>query len=192
MTVSTRARRAARHARGMTLIEVMVAMAVLLFGLVGLLAANLTAAQQNSAAAKLNRATAIGRDALATVMRWDYEDSRLTNVTANDAVLLGSGRGFSLPAADAFELDLDVHLTDSGTDVGTAVAVNKAALDFNGDGAPDYRRFVALSPAMAGGTRIGTRITALVYWQELGTWRRVALHGMKYDSTTNGAPVPNL
>jgi hypothetical protein len=167
MRRAPRTRAAAAH-RGTTLIEAMAATVVLLFGMLGLLSADLISFQQNAYAVKQNQATALARDVADTVSRWNYTDARLTNVATNDALVLESGASSSEPNWGAYELDL-----------GTVPATT-------------FRRHVALRPLMDGTTQLGLLVSAIVSWPEGGRWRQVVLHTMVYDPSGNNAPVPGL
>jgi Tfp pilus assembly protein PilE len=176
----THARRNRAAHRGTTLIEAMAATVVLLFGMLGLLSADLISFQQNSYAVKQNQATALARDVADMVSRWNYTDARLTNVTDNDALVLQSGASLSEPDWTQYELDLGLV---SGTPANSPLR----AIDND-----TFRRHVALRPLMDGTTRLGTLVSAVVSWPEGGRWRQVVLHTMVYDPSGNKAPVPGL
>jgi prepilin-type N-terminal cleavage/methylation domain-containing protein len=171
------------HSRGTTLIEVMIAMVVLAIGLIGLLAANVTASQQNSAASRQNRGTAIARDLLSTVSRWDFNDGRLADIPGNNAATFTSGRSFTRLSAANFELDVNT----SAARTGTFDPAPASSVDINGDGLADYDRYLAVVPFTN-----GIRVIATVQWREAGTWRRVSLFDVKYNPTLNRATVPGL
>lgn len=154
--------------RGTTLIEAMAATVVLLFGMLGLLSADLISFQQNAYAVKQNQATALARDVADTVSRWNYTDARLTNVASNDALVLESGASSDAPDWGAYELDLGAVPNTS------------------------FRRHVALRPLRDGPTQLGLLVSAIVSWPEGGRWRQVVLHTMVYDPSGNNAPVPGL
>lgn len=185
-----------RSRRGMTLVELMMAMAVLLLGLAGLLAASLTALRQNSFAAKQNQATAVARDMVEALGRWDYQDARLVNDTANDTQLLESGPVPASTPGCVCELDLDAQ-SPPGVGVAAATPADSGALaadalDLNEDGQADFRRQASLAPVLADGVQVGLRISVVVSWQQDGLRRQVVLHAMKYDPAGNGAAVAGL
>lgn len=157
----------------------MAATAALLFGMLGLLSANLVSFQQNAYAVKQNQATALARDIADTVSRWNYSDTRLTNNTANDDRVLESGAFTSEPDWTAYELDMAAV-------TGTSFSPNRM-LDTSA-----FRRHVALRPLRDGTTQLGLLVSAVVSWPEGGRWRQVVLHTMVYDPAGNNAPVPGL
>lgn len=165
--------------RGMTLIEAMAATVALLFGMIGLLSADLVSFQQNAYAVKQNQATALARDMADTVNRWNYTDTRLANSTSNDTRVLESGAFSTEPDWSVYELDM---ATATGSGV-TALA----RMDSSG-----FRRHLALRPLMDGPTQLGLLVSTVVSWPEGGRWRQVVLHTMVYDPTGNNAPVPGL
>ncbi len=72
--------------RGLTLIEAMIAMVVMLIAAVGMLGLHVQGQKVNSDAQKILRATAIAQDLSSQIALWPYTDPRLANVnTANDA-----------------------------------------------------------------------------------------------------------
>ncbi|MBZ4419019.1 hypothetical protein [Myxococcus sp. RHSTA-1-4] len=164
----SRAPRTRAACRGTTLIEAMVATVALLFGMLGLLSADLISFQQNAFAVKQNQATALARDVADTVSRWNYTDTRLTNSASNDGLVLESGAFSNEPAWSVYELDM-----------GAVPATS-------------FRRHVALRPLMDGTTQLGLLVSAVVSWPEGSRWRQVVLHSMVYDPSGNNAPVPGL
>ncbi|WP_163999980.1 type IV pilus modification PilV family protein [Pyxidicoccus caerfyrddinensis] len=174
--------RRATHAfhRGTSLIEAMVATAALLFGMLGLLSADLVSFQQNAYAVKQNQATALARDMADTVSRWNYTDARLANDTGNDTRVLESGASSLEPDWSAYELDM-------ATAAETTATSRTRVLD-----STSFRRHVALRPLRDGATQLGLLVSAVVSWPEGGRWRQVVLHTMVYDPAGNNAPVPGL
>lgn len=66
-----------RRQRGVGLLEVIIAMAILLIGLLGVLSLNGMGVRLNGDARRVTRATALARDLMSQVELWDYEDARL-------------------------------------------------------------------------------------------------------------------
>ncbi len=95
--------------RGTTLLEAMMATAVLLVGALGAIAAHSMGLQANADARKLTRASAIAQDLVDQISLWPWGDPRLANVnTANDADLGDTAGAFESdpPPADHGEADL--------------------------------------------------------------------------------------
>ena len=165
--------------RGFSIIEGMVAMAVMLIGVAGLIGLQTMGVRMNGDARRMTRATAIAQDLLNQIELWPYTDVRLSNAnTANDADLGDSAfafEGTGTPPADHAEGDLTLGGTQwlgiqtlppgyqrywnvSNKDPASAAAL----LDANGNGVED-----------------ALRVAVVVRWQHQGGWRRVVLTGLK-------------
>lgn len=190
---------AGRASRGATLLEAMIAGAILMIGLLGLLTAQIFAARQNHMAARQMRAAAVARDLASAVQRWDYatetlSGGRLVNgVTANDTTTYTSGTLSAAPVAASY--DYDVNANWSATLA--APPLSNAAIDHNEDGQPDFQRYLVVAPAgafAAGNTNVvGRRITVVVAWNEAGQWRQVVLFQLKHDpATVANGNIPGL
>lgn len=95
--------------RGTTILEAMVATAILLIGAMGAITAHKVALQGNSDARKLTRASAIAQDLVDQISLWSFDDPRLANDnTANDDDLGDTAFAFESdpPPADHDEADL--------------------------------------------------------------------------------------
>lgn len=177
-----------RLARGATLIEAMVSMVVLTVGFLAMAASNYVSADNNNAAGKLAFATGLGRDLLAAATRWPDFDSRLFNVnTSNDSVVFEGGKSSGLPA-------FDKRFDDGGgmvSGLAPGDPIPSARLDFNGDGVPDFRRYLIIRPLLDGsGTPVGKHLTAVVQWFDGTGDRVVTLHSVKYGNALK--PTPGL
>ena len=99
-----------RQQRGLTLIEAMIAMVVMLIAAVGMLGLHVQGQKVNADAQKILRATAIAQDLSSQIALWPYTDPRLANAsTANDALVGDPGFAFEVdapPPADHGEADL--------------------------------------------------------------------------------------
>ena len=83
--------------RGVGLLEVMVAMTVLLFGLLGVLGLNGIGVRLNGDGRRVTRATALARDLMSQMELWDYgTDARLTLGAHTEDELTGANF-FGLP-----------------------------------------------------------------------------------------------
>lgn len=176
----------ARSQRGTSLIEAMVATLVLSFGVLGLMLAQLTTAAQNSASAKIARATLLARDLASRVASWPSNDSRLNDAnTANNAATFATG---AMAAIDPTQYDMEPAPLSTATAVAGSPLPNDR-LDYNGDGVADFRRFLSVAPLLdASGTVVGKRVAVVVAWPEAGRARRVVVHLTKYDNPLASLP----
>ena len=106
-------------AGGFTLVEAMIAMAVLLIGALGMMALHGVGLRMNSEAREVMRATAIAYDLLGQIDSWQYDDPRLANVnTANDGDLadaaLAFEAGWTTPPFDFDDADIPPPLIGQG------------------------------------------------------------------------------
>ena len=158
--------------RGLTLIEAMIAMAVMLIGVTGLVGLSRQGLRLNADGRRLTSAVAVAQDLVSEIEAWDYADPRLANTStandadyADDAMLYEGDPGSFTP--DHGEADLT---KDGAAWLGIPTAQvqdlrferywNVAEFDDqNGNGIPD-----------------GRRIAVIVRWQDGGSWRRVVLY----------------
>lgn len=96
--------------RGLTLIEAMIAMVVMLVAAVGMLGLHVYGQRIDADAVRILRATAIAQDLAGQIALWPYNDPRLVNAnTGNDATVGDPGFAFEVdapPPADHGEADL--------------------------------------------------------------------------------------
>jgi prepilin-type N-terminal cleavage/methylation domain-containing protein len=169
-----------RLQRGMTMIENMMAMSLLLIGATGGIAINRQSQQFLGDARKITRASAIAGDLATQIELWDFDDPRLANPNpANDLDVGDSALNFQrldAPPFDHGEADLD-----AGGRVWTGLpAKNDPILgangmerywnvsfdntDFNTNGVPDCMR-----------------IAVIVRWRSEGGWRRIVVPIVKVN-----------
>jgi Tfp pilus assembly protein PilV len=164
------ARHRARRARGVTLIEAVIAMAVLTIGAAGMIGLHLQGARMNGDARRITRATAIAQDLLDHITLWPYGDPRLANaVPSNDGAIGDPGFAFEAsgtPAADHAEADL----TLGGT---TWLGIPGA--DLAGTGYERYWNVAYVDDANGNGVWDAARIAVIVRWPIDGGYRRVVL-----------------
>lgn len=179
-----------RNERGATILEGMIAMAVLTIGLLGLLAAQVTAANQNGAAVRKARAVAVAQDVLSCVRRWQYTDARIANGVSNDDVIVATG-GLS-GALDESTVDVTLNVDPAASNT-VDPPLSLVELDYNRDGAPDYRRYILTSDLKdRENTVIGRTIRVVVTWTDAGRWQAVTMATAKYDPTQNNATIAGL
>ena len=85
MPLSTTHRRtpsSSRSARGFTLIESMVSLAILAVALLGVMRLQVVASGQNQLARRTALAASVARDFSEAIQRWDYDDARLATTQA--------------------------------------------------------------------------------------------------------------
>jgi prepilin-type N-terminal cleavage/methylation domain-containing protein len=170
--------------RGLTLLESMIAMVVLLIGGLGLLSLNSTAHRMNGDARRMTRATAVAQDLLNQVETWGYADARLANLrTTNDSPLRHGDGDFRFEAsADP----LGDELADHGEAELTPANFGGIPAAQLADGG--YQRFWNVSApddANANGVEDGRRVAVIVRWPHGTTWRRIVLQGMAINPAGN-------
>jgi hypothetical protein len=162
-----------RTPRGATLIEAMIAMAILMIGASGLAATNHQSALVLGDSQRLTRATVVARDLISQIETWDFDDPRLSNADAsNDGDIGDSAAQFmalAAPPADHGEGDLaggggwnglpSSYVTDAGMERYFNIAYVD---DANGNGVWD-----------------AVRIAVIVRWPQGGAWRRVVFPFVK-------------
>jgi prepilin-type N-terminal cleavage/methylation domain-containing protein len=167
--------RARSSERGFTLIESMLAMAIMLVGAVGLGSLYTTGIRMNGDARRMTRATAIAQDLVSNIALWPYNEasgSPLANAsTANDGDVGDSAYAFqgdANPLGDGLADHGEADLTAMGTAwTGLPAAElggvyerywNVRYVDTNGNGVNDL-----------------AQIAVIVRWPHGGGWRRVVL-----------------
>jgi len=158
-------------ARGFTLVEAMVAMAVLLIGTLGLISLHTVGVRMNADARIMTQATDIAQDLVTQMQGWNYTtDPRLLNVNpANDADFSDTAFDFqTLDVVTAANYDHEEgELEPNGwTGIPTATVQalgftrywNIAEVDFDQNGVLQ-----------------GRRVAVIVRWGEVGRWRRIVL-----------------
>ncbi len=174
-----------RHktSRGLTLIEAMVAMSVMLVGATGLAAMSRQGLRLNADGRQLTRATTIAQDLATQIELWEYADPRLENSnTSNDADYGDRDflyEGTATVAPDHGEADIEKGGTRWMGIPGAELAAagyerfwNVAELDDdNGNGIPDNRR-----------------IAVIVRWPHGNGFRRVVV----FVAKLNPAPEERL
>src|SRR5512137_2176512 len=102
-----------RSERGVTLIEAMVAMVILLVGAMGMMGLHSTGVRMESEAREITRATAIAQDLMNQIQTWQYTDARLANGNGTNDVDVADDAGAfattTLPPADHGEADLTLN-----------------------------------------------------------------------------------
>ncbi len=173
-----------RAARGFTLVEVMVAMAVLMIGAVGLIGMSMQGYRMNMDGRRITRATTLAQDLVNQIQLWDYNDPRLLNAnTANDGDIFDTELKFEdgskTPPADHGEADLTL---------GGAAWLGIPAAELQGGEYERYWNIAEPDDTNMNGTPDGKRITVIVRWRQGFGFRRVVLFAAKI----NPAPEERL
>jgi Tfp pilus assembly protein PilV len=162
--------------RGATLIETMVAMAVLLIGSTGLVGLHRAGLKVENDSRRITRATAIAQDLVSQMEQWRYDDARLANAsTTNDATLGDPGAAFETvddPVAGRQADHAEGDLTASG-----AVWLGLPSSQIG-----DYQRFWNVAypdDTNANAVPDSVRIAVIVRWPSMGAYRRVVLLATK-------------
>lgn len=165
-----------RIPRGATLIEAMIAMAVLMIGASGLVATNHQSMMVLGDAQRLTRATVIARDLISQIETWDFDDNRLSNGNGGNDTDIGDSAGRFMidadPGADHDERDMGIDEarwrglpSDFVTNAGMERFYNVAYVDnANGNELPD-----------------AVRIAVIVRWPQGNAWRRVVFPFVKLN-----------
>jgi hypothetical protein len=169
-----------RRERGISLIENMMAVSLLLIGALGGIAIHRQSQQYLGDARKITRASTIAGDLATQIQLWDFDDPRLVNTnTANDADVGDSTLQFQaldVPPADHGEADLDAAgrgwtghpvkndpiLAANAMERYWNVSLNN--VDENANGVPD-----------------AMRIAVIVRWRSEGGWRRIVIPLVKVN-----------
>lgn len=163
-----------RAARGLTLVEAMIAMVVMLIAAVGMLGLHVQGQRMNSNALHILRATAIAQDLANQMSLWPYGDPRLANAnTTNDAVIGDPGFAFEAvgaPPADHGEADLTL---------GGTVWNGIPGADLAAAGYERYWNVSYVDDSNGNGIPDAVRIAVVVRWPSGGGFRRVVLLSVK-------------
>jgi prepilin-type N-terminal cleavage/methylation domain-containing protein len=171
-----------RSERGVTLIEAMVAMVILLVGAMGMMGLHSTGVRMESEAREITRATAIAQDLMNQIQTWQYTDARLANGNgANDVDVADDAGAFAttaLPPADHGEADLTLNGLDWNGVPSTELTAggferywNVSTVDMSG----------SLIDSNSNGVADGMRIAVVVRWPRGATWHRIVLVGFKLN-----------
>jgi len=161
--------------RGMSLIEVMIAVALLVIAGTGVAKMTGHGLKLNADARQITRATALAEDLLGQIQTWDYDDPRLANATTGNDADYGDGTQ-SFEGATFVADHAEADLTLNGLDWN---GVPAATLDIGG-----YQRFwnvAELDDSNSNGIADGRRIAVIVRWPHGDKFRRVVLYAAKVN-----------
>ncbi len=169
----------AHKQRGTTLIECVVAMAVLTVGSLGLLALHRNGVRIEADSRHVTRASAIAQDLVNQMESWTYDEaptSRLSSVTTDNDTKLGDPAFEFETAADPVSSGLADHGEDD---------LDEGGMDWNGLPAasiPGYERYWSVAyvdDSNGNGVWDSVRIAVIVRWQTGSGWRRVVMMATK-------------
>lgn len=167
-----------RSTRGMTLVEVMIALAVLAVGVTGALSSVIYASRSLGTGIHVDEGDAFAQNLLTTLMAVPATgrgkgpaaapNTLFTNTsTSNDADVSDTAYAFTAPTLAAGSYDhADSEL--AGTPVGALLAPLPAR----------YQRYWNIAPVP--GSSNGVIIAVIVRWHEGAVWRRSVVVGTRY------------
>jgi Tfp pilus assembly protein PilV len=169
--------RRSRNERGFSIVENMLAMAVLFIGAAGVVGVQRQSGIFLGDARKITRAAAYANDLATQIQLWDFDDPRLANPNvANDADVGDSSFQFQAletPPFDHGEADLV-----AGGKVWTGLSVD--FLQANG-----MERYwnVSYTDVDTNGNAIpdAVRVAVIVRWRSDGAWRRIVVPVVKVN-----------
>jgi type II secretory pathway pseudopilin PulG len=165
-----------RTARGATLIEVMVAMAVLMIGAAGVVGLQKQSQAFLGDARRITRASFVAQDLANQIQLWRFDDPRLSNsVTSNDVDIADAAGLFMThagPLADHGETDLTAGGM-SWNGLGPAALVSSGMERYWNVAAPDDVNVNGLPDSL--------RIAVIVRWPVAGGWRRYVFYTVKVN-----------
>jgi prepilin-type N-terminal cleavage/methylation domain-containing protein len=165
-----------QNQRGMSLVEVMVAVALLVIAATGIAQMTGQGIKLNADSRRITRATAIAQDLLGQIQTWDYDDPRLSNTTGSNDQDYGDGsQSFETPAgftADHGEADLTLN----GLDWNGLPAAALAAGSYE-----RYWNVAELDDTNSNGTADGKRIAVIVRWPHGTLFRRIVVYAAKVN-----------
>ncbi len=175
-------------ARGFTLVEAMIASAILAIALAALLPLQVLGARMNRWSERTLDASLLGTDLTENIARWSYSDPRLAPLSTvssfTDSTVAASwDMGTSARASHRAQFS-DALTQDQNADTYNALGTTYQGLsaDVDGDGNPDFTRYwnVYAIDSTGSGTPSGKLIQIIVRWNEPNVgWHQVALTTFK-------------
>jgi Tfp pilus assembly protein PilV len=162
-----------RRASGVTLIEAMIAMSVLVIGSMGLVGLHRIGARMNADSRIMTRATAIAQDLVNQMQLWDYvNDPRLANRTSsNDADFADGAGAFE---TSSFTADHQESELESQAAPYTWLGVSSASLRPFGSNFQRYWNVAEVDTDDTGAV-VAKRVAVIVRWDQNGAARRIVL-----------------
>ncbi len=156
---------------GFTLIECMIALAVLLIGSLGLLSLHTVGLRLNADARVITQATALAQDLITQMQTWDYaNDPRLRNANpGNDVKYADKDGDFEKTMSTTFYDHEESELEAGGA---TWLGVPTATAQQMG-----FTRYwnITEQDTDSNGAVVGRRIAVIVRWERKGVGRRIVV-----------------
>ena len=174
--------------RGFTMIEAMVASAILMIALSALLPLQVMGARMNRWSERTLDATFLATDLSENIARWSYSDSRLTALSTvsslTDSTVTASWDMGTSDRAKVRAEYSDSHKADQNatTYAGLGTTYQGLSSDVDGDGKPDFTRYwnVYAVDLIGSGTPSGKLVQVIVRWKDPNVgWRQVAVTTFK-------------
>jgi len=174
--------------RGTTLIEAMIAAAVFLVAMAGLVPLQVMGARMNKFSDRTFAAASLANDLSENIARWSYTDPRLNSLSTvasfSDSTVMSTwDMGTSATASYVAEYS-DSPTTDVNASNSNALGSTYQGFttDVDGDGTPDFTRYwnVYAVDATGSGTPTGKLIQIIVRWNEPRVgWHQVVVSTFK-------------
>ncbi len=174
--------------RGFTLVEALVASAILMIALAALLPLQVVGARLNRFSERTLDATLLATDLSENITRWTYADPRLTPLLtvssfADSNIAARWDMGTSAHASQTAQFsDSPKQDPNAGTYAGLGTTYQGLSSDIDGDGTPDFTRYwnVYAIDATGSGTPSGKLIQIVVRWNEPQVgWHQVVVTTFK-------------
>lgn len=174
--------------RGFTLVEALVASAILMIALAALLPLQVMGARINRFSERTLDATMLATDLSENITRWAYTDARLTPLLTvssfSDSAIAGRwDMGTSAQASQTAEFsDSPIQDPNAATYAALGSTYQGLSSDVDGDGSPDFTRYwnVYAVDATGSGTPSGKLIQIIVRWNQPQVgWHQVVVTTFK-------------
>jgi Tfp pilus assembly protein PilV len=174
--------------RGFTMVEAMIASAILMIALAALLPLQVMGARMNRWSERTLEATFLATDLSENISRWSYLDTRLaplsTVASLNDSTITATWDMGSSARAPVRAEYSDSPAPDQNATTYAALGATYQGLssDVDGDGAPDFTRYwnVYAVDLTGSGTPSGKLIQVIVRWRDPAVgWRQLAVTTFK-------------
>ena len=174
--------------RGFTLVEALVASAILMIALAALLPLQVTGARLNRFSERTLDGTLLATDLSENITRWSYTDPRLnplqTISSFSDSAVAARWDMGTAPRASQMAEFSDSPKPDANAETYAGLGTNYQGLssDVDGDGTPDFTRYwnVYALDATGSGTPSGKLIQVIVRWNEPQVgWHQVVVTTFK-------------
>jgi Tfp pilus assembly protein PilV len=161
--------------RGTTILEAMIAMAIVLVGLLGFAGLQIITSRANQFNKRMSQATAVATDLSESIKRWSYTDPRLETTAAvtrldDDSIKDSWDLGRSADLATKQQFSDKAGDTNAAASGALATDYQGVSTDTDGDDQPDFTRYwnVYALDQGSSGTPNGKLVQIIVRWKEPG------------------------